>query len=610
MRPVLAVAALLLASFSPRAEVPVVSPNDNRVSAGVRRGDTLTLDLVVTRARWFPEADGGTSIVVEALAEEGKAPQIPAPLIRVRAGTHIVATVRNGLPDSTITVMGLHSRPAAAWGDMRLRPGERHTVRFTAGTPGTYAYRTVIGTVDLDKVERETTGGAFVVDSVGAPTDDRIFVVNIWGEYKDSTTYRNALAFNGKSWPHTERLSATLGDRVRYRVVNASSRVHPMHLHGMYFRVDSRGNGFADTIYTRERQRLAATEDMLPGTTMSMVWDADRPGNWLLHCHLAFHVIPEASLLDAPPAEAKHPLSHDANLHMVGLIMGITVKPRTAWSEPPRTDAQAVRLVVQEGKRRGRSERAMGFVGSSAGAPLAQDSVQIPGPVLVLTRGRPADITVVNRLSEPTGVHWHGIELESYSDGVVGWSGMDQRIAPPIAPNDSFVARLTLPRAGTFMYHTHLGDLVQLTSGMYGAIVVMEPGQRYDPRTDHVYVFGWDGPHEPAQMLVNGDSVLAPKELAAGVKHRLRFVNIGPAPYVRVTLMRDTSLVRWRAVAKDGADLAPGQATERPAVVMLNVGETYDFEFDAREPGEYVLAMNQLNRVGPPGRRPQRLIVR
>jgi FtsP/CotA-like multicopper oxidase with cupredoxin domain len=227
-----------------------------------------------------------------------------------------------------------------------------------------------------------------------------------------------------------------------------------------------------------------------------------------------------------------------------------------------------------------------------------------------MTRGRPADVTVVNRMSEPTGIHWHGIELESYSDGVVGWSGMERRVAPPIAPNDSFVARLTLPRAGTFMYHTHLGDLVQLTSGLYGAIVVLEPGQRFDPRTDHVYVFGWDGAHEPPQPLVNGDSIVPPKEIAAGVKHRFRFANIGPAPYIRVSLKRDTSLVRWRAVAKDGADLPPSLATERPAIVMLNVGETYDFELDAREPGEYVLEMNQLTLSPRVISRPQRIVVR
>ena len=320
--------------------------------------------------------------------------------------------------------------------------------------------------------------------------------------------------------------------------------------------------------------------------------------------------MPEAALLDAPPPDANHALSHDANVHMVGLIVGITVTPRRGWTEPPRVDAQTMRLVIQEGQRRGRSERFMGFALQSGGGAVAADSVRIPGPVLITTRGRPADITVVNRLKEPTGIHWHGIELESYSDGVVGWSGYRDRIAPAIAPNDSFTARLTVPRAGTFMYHTHLGDLVQLTSGLYGALLVLEPGQRFDPRTDHVFVFGWDGLKEPPQMLVNGDSVLAPKELAAGRKHWLRFVNIGPAPYVRISLKRDTLIVRWRAVAKDGADLPPELASERPARLLINVGETYDFEFDAREPGEYTLSMDQLARSPAVGLRPQRLIVR
>ena len=366
----------------------------------------------------------------------------------------------------------------------------------------------------------------------------------------------------------------------------------------------------ADTAYAARQRRLAATENMFAGSTMNMVWYADRPGNWLFHCHLAFHVIPEAALLDAPPPEEKHALSHDADRHMVGLILGITVKPKATWTEPARTDPQAIRLVVQEGKRRGRSHRAMGYVMQEGSAAPAADSIRIPGPVLVMTRGRPADVTVVNRLSEPTGVHWHGIELESYSDGVVGWSGYENRIAPPIAPNDSFVARLTLPRAGTFMYHTHLGDLIQLTSGLYGAIVVLEPGQRFDPATDHVYVFGWDGPEEPLQALVNGDSVLAPKTIAVGRKHRFRFVNIGAAPFVRIALKRDSSVVQWRAVAKDGADLPAAQATVRPARLMMNVGETYDFELDAREPGEYLLSIEHLTLSPHIIQRPQKIIVR
>ena len=49
-----------------------------------------------------------------------------------------------------------------------------------------------------------------------------------------------------------------------------------------------------------------------------------------------------------------------------------------------------------------------------------------------------------------------------------------------------FVVRFTPPRAGTFIYHTHLHDHRQLSSGLYGAMIVIEPGETFDPATDHV----------------------------------------------------------------------------------------------------------------------------
>ena len=270
----------------------------------------------------------------------------------------------------------------------------------------------------------------------------------------------------------------------------------------------------SDTLYADSVRRLVVTEVMGPLQTMAMSWSPDRDGQWLFHCHISFHVIPETRL-DPPSGErpwrrafARRRGAHGGpgarrRGHGAGYI-GVSRRAR---------NARQVRLHIQEGVRRGHAPRAMGYVLQRDARPPAPDSLERSSPVLVMHRAEPVDITVVNHLAEATAVHWHGIELESYSDGVAGWSGTPQRLAPLIAPGDSFVARLTLPRSGTFMYHTHLGDFVQLTSGLFGGIVVLEPGERFDPATDHMFVAGWDGPADPPDLLVNGDSIAQPVTL-------------------------------------------------------------------------------------------------
>lgn len=598
----------------PTAVLPVVKPNDNRKPAGRLRGNVLTLRLVVQTARWYPQARNGPHIDVETFAEEGKEPTIPGPLIRVPTGTIIEATIRNAL-DSAVTIDGFYTRPAASSDSARLGPGETRTFRFAAGAPGTYLYRGVIGRYrdrngppDRDTREREQLAGALVIDSAGVKTSDRVLVINIWGDWQGSPDYRNALAINGKSWPHTERLGLTVGDTLRLRVVNASARPHPMHLHGFYYTIDAQGDIRRDTANSPERRRLVVTEQIRQQRTMSMTWAPDRPGNWLFHCHTGFHVTPEARL-DRPPTRHHVHYTQDPGDHMAGLVMGITVDPGRRWRPVPEPPARRMRIFVQEGPRRGRAPRSLGFVLQRGLVEPRPDSTEALGSTLMLTRGEPVDITVVNRLTEPTGVHWHGIELESYSDGVVGWSGMGKRVAPLIAPRDSFVAHLTLPRAGTFIYHTHLNDLEQLTSGMYGAIVVLEPGQVFDPRTDHIYVAGWDGENQPPHVVVNGDSALAPATMSYGGSHRLRLINIGVAVAVRFSLRRDTTLVSWKPLAKDGADLPGAQSTPRRALQVVAVGETFDFEFNPPERGSYELLIESL--AVPTGtKRRQRIDVR
>jgi manganese oxidase len=575
----------------PRGELPQVIPNDNRVPAGRMRGDTLEVDLEVRMATWFPEADSGPAVEVAAFAEVGKAPTVPAPLIRVTEGTFIVARVRNRLTDSTISLRGLITRPVTVKDSVVLRPGDSTVIRFTAGAPGTYLYGAVLGfrRYDID-VEREQLAGAFIIDPVGGSPPDRVFVMNIWGHMVDSMTYGNALTINGRSWPWTERIGAQVGDTLRWRIVNATVRPHPMHLHGFYFRLDALGDGLADSIFAPADRKLLVTQSMKPFSTMTMSWTPDRPGNWLFHCHIGFHVLPGARVIP-PPDDHPDYGSHDPQRHMSGLVLGIEVKPRPGYVAEDRSEPERLRLFIQEGPKRHQADRAMGFVLQRGDTPPRPDSVEIPGTPLVLTRGRPTDITVINRLRETSVIHWHGIELESYSDGVAGWSGGGDRLAPSIQPGDSFVARLTLPRAGTFMYHTHLNDLEQLTSGLYGGIVVVEPDKPLDPTRDHLLVAGWDGwdgdsagPH----TLINGASSPSPLELKAGVSHRFRFVNIGPADPMRFMIYQDTSLVTWRIVAKDGAELPAIQVRDAPASFFFDVGETFDAEV-VFPPGEYRL---------------------
>jgi manganese oxidase len=241
-----------------------VTANDNRRPAGRLRGDTLEITLVARAARWFPEADSGPHLDVTAFAVQGRAPEIPSPLIRVRTGTTIRATVRNELADSTLEVFGLFTRPAAALDSIILGPGESRTLTFAAGAPGTYVYGAKVGTIDWDMRERETMVGAFVVDSLGDQPNDRVFVVNIWGETIDSVRYRNALAINGRAWPYTERFTVATGDTLRWRWVNGSVRPHPMHLHGFYFTVNARGTLLADTAIAPDERPVVVTNVMNP----------------------------------------------------------------------------------------------------------------------------------------------------------------------------------------------------------------------------------------------------------------------------------------------------------------------------------------------------------
>jgi FtsP/CotA-like multicopper oxidase with cupredoxin domain len=124
--------------------------------------------------------------------------------------------------------------------------------------------------------------GALIVDSPAtAANSDRVFVIGEWLGPVTPTGTPRSLVVNGRSWPHTERLTIPFGLAVEWRVINASIAPHPMHLHGTFYTVESRGTALRDVVYGSPSRRLVTTELMESGTTMMMRWVPDRVGNWL-----------------------------------------------------------------------------------------------------------------------------------------------------------------------------------------------------------------------------------------------------------------------------------------------------------------------------------------
>ena len=610
-----------------------IEPSDNRVPAGRLEKGVLTLRLDARNGMWYPEGRNGMGLPVAAFAEEGKPLQNPGPLVRVRVGTEVRAFVRNSLA-KPLTLFGLGSARGLAADTFVVEPGAVREVRFRATEPGTYYYagKTSRGRVFGRTGDDSQLNGAIIVDPEGAPAvpNDRVFMISWWAivdPASPSGLDRATLVINGRSWPHTERLDVAQGDSLRWRWINFTELEHPMHLHGFYFRVDAVGNGAKYTTYAPEQQRQAVTEVVPPGGTMALAWSPTRPGNWVFHCHFVGHISHHVALSTqqgvraaAPDEHAHHgsaqsretqahpTQAHQAQAHgthqMAGLVLGIRVAPRGVAVAAPARDYRALRLLVRSKPNVYGNRPGYAYVLGGSAEERDSTTLSVPGPTLVLEKDQPVAITVVNRSDMPAAVHWHGIELESFPDGVPGWSGSGASVLPAIAPNDSLTVRFTPPRAGTFMYHSHFDEFGQISSGLYGSIVVVERGQQYDADTDRVLLFSdagptaniVRGPFPPA--LLNGRAQPDPLDLQAGVTYRFRLINIRTDYPASITILDGGQPLQWRVVAKDGADLPTSQATIQPAQLTFAPGEIYDVAF-APQAGSDLTLQFGTPQLGP-----------
>lgn len=600
-----------------RAAPRPIAFNDNRVSAGTLARGVLTISLVAQPGVWRPYGSTGGAVALLAFGEAGQPLQSPGPLVRVSLGTRIRARVEN-LTGAPLVVHGLASRLVPAMDSLMIAPGETGLTEFTADAPGTFYYwGSTAGEAFGDRVARdEHLNGALVVDSgPPVPDGDRIFVIERWSPDQIHLGAHELFSINGRPWPYTERLTYDVGDSVRWRVVNASNTIHPLHLHGFYYRVDARGDLARDTLYWPAQRRMNVTERMEPGTTMGMVWHPTRPGGWIFHCHLNYHVPPNTALPPDTETEVErnrlihegypdqHPVDHAMHA-MGGLVLGIYVRPPAGW-RLPTSARRTLRLLVRSDSGGGERGRGFGYFLQEGNAPVTPEVRRAPGPPIVLHRGEPTRIWVVNQSTAMTLVHWHGLEIESAYDGVAGVSGTVGQTEQPIQPGDSLEVLVTPPRAGSFMYHTHINDPWQQSRGLYGPLIVLDSAETWHPERDLVFMTGDDSTYA---AVLNGGGVLTPLSLEAGVPYRIRLMNITTgSPRVRFVLVRNGAPVQWKPLAKDGYDLPSWQAVPRQAVQLVSIGETYDFQFLSPDTGAVTLELRKADG-GVLGTQPLRVV--
>lgn len=215
---------------------------------------------------------------------------------------------------------------------------------------------------------------------------------------------------------------------------------------------------------------------------------------------------------------------------------------------------------------------------------------QSPGPTIEVVEGDKVRIFVTNRLPEITSIHWHGQRLPNGMDGV---NGLTQ---PPIPPGKTFMYEFEAMRAGTFMYHPHADEMLQMAMGMMGSWVTHPKNPKFMP-VDRDFIF-----------LLNAYDI-EPGSYTPKVNTMLDFnlwtFNSRVFPGIDPIVVRKNDRVRIRVgnlsmtnhpihihghefqVTGTDGGWVPASARWPEVVTDIAVGQMRAIEFIANEPGDW-----------------------
>ena len=91
---------------------------------------------------------------------------------------------------------------------------------------------------------------------------------------------------------------------------------------------------------------------------------------------------------------------------------------------------------------------------------------EVPGPMILAREGERLRVVLKNSLTEPTKIHWHGVDVPNAMDGVPGLT------QEPVAPGGTFAYEFEAKPAGTRWYHTHFDEHRQMDLGLAAPLVI------------------------------------------------------------------------------------------------------------------------------------------
>jgi manganese oxidase len=259
----------------------------------------------------------------------------PGPRVDVIEGDKIRAVFKNNMQEST----GIHFHGQRLPNNMDgvplitqdpIHPGDSFTYEFTAKTTGSHMYHSHHNATD--QVGRGLLG-AFIVH----PRDPAKRYDKLYGVTQDIVWISNdslgGFTINGRGFPATAPIVATLGETIAIRFMNEGSMMHPWHLHGMPMHVVARDG------YPLPNPFFCDTLGVNPGERWDVIIKAEEPGAWAFHCHILPHAEGPTGMFGMVTALVVNPATASApSILASALLPSLT---RTTAGGPIRSAARA-----------------------------------------------------------------------------------------------------------------------------------------------------------------------------------------------------------------------------------------------------------------------------